>query len=436
MDFTAVELIELKRDGRQLPSDGIEWLIAAYTDDTVPDYQMAAMAMAIFFNGMNAEELAAWTKAMLHSGEVMDFSDIPARKVDKHSTGGVGDKISIPLAPLVAACGVAVPMMSGRGLGHTGGTLDKLESIAGFTTELNTERFKEILTKHGLVLAGQSRTLAPADQKLYSLRDVSGTVPSIPLIASSIMSKKLAEGLDGLLLDVKTGAGALMKEMGQSRELARTMVGIGESYGVNTIAFITSMEQPLGVEVGNANEIKESIEVLRGEGPHDVTEITMAFGEAMLKLGHIEGGRERLDRAIESGDALEKFIEVTIAHGGDPKMIEDPLLLPRAQQEGVVAAPYDGYVSQCDALTIGSAGVRLGAGRAKMDDTIDPGVGISVMAKLGDRVSAGDPLAVVRYSDDARWAEQRQRLASAWVISDEFEGPPPLIIERIDATPF
>lgn len=436
MTYTAIELIETKRDGGSLSPDSIEWLISAYTDGTVTDYQMSAMAMAILFNGMTAGELAVWTRAMLHSGDVMDFSSIPARKVDKHSTGGVGDKISIPLAPLVAACGVAVPMMSGRGLGHTGGTLDKLESIPGFVTGLDPDRFREILTEHGMVLAGQSGSLAPADQKLYALRDASGTVPSIPLISSSIMSKKMAEGLDGLLLDVKTGAGALMRTLDLSRELARTMVGIGESYGVNTIAFITSMEQPLGAEVGNANEIKESIDVLRGEGPDDVTELTMAFGEAMLNLGGINGGRDTLTRAIESGAALEKFIEVTIAHGGDPKVIEDPTLLARAPHEAVLAAPYEGYVTRCDALAIGSAAVRLGAGRAHKDDVIDPGVGITVTAKLGDRVSAGDPLAVVRYTDESLWAAQRHDLASAWEVSNEPESPPNLVIERIDATTF
>lgn len=436
MAFTAVELIETKRDGGTLSPDAIEWLISAYTDGSVPDYQMSALAMAILFNGMSHEELATWTRAMLESGEVMDFSDIAERKVDKHSTGGVGDKISIPLAPLVAACGVAVPMMSGRGLGHTGGTLDKLESIPGFVTGLDPDRFREILTEHGLVLAGQSGSLAPADQKLYSLRDVSGTVPSIPLIASSIMSKKLAEGLDGLLLDVKTGAGALMKEIGKSRELARTMVGIGESYGVNTIAFISSMEQPLGSEVGNANEIKESIDVLQGHGPEDVTELTMTFAEAMLILGGVDGGRQLLKETIDSGAALEKFIEVTIAHGGDPKVIEDPSLLARAGSEAVLAAPYDGYVTRCDALTIGSATVRIGAGRATKGDVIDPGVGVSVLAKLGDRVSAGDPLARIRYNEESRWAAQRGVLASAWEISDEQIQPPRLVVERIDATAF
>ena len=436
MTFTAVELIELKRDGKPLPADGIEWLISSYTEGSVPDYQMSAMAMAILFNGMNAGELAVWTRSMLESGDVMDFSDISARKVDKHSTGGVGDKISIPLAPLVAACGAAVPMMSGRGLGHTGGTLDKLESIPGFVTGLDPERFREILTEHGLVLAGQSGTLVPADQKLYALRDTSGTVASIPLIASSIMSKKLAEGLDGLLLDVKTGAGALMKELERSRELARTMVGIGESYDVNTIAFITSMEQPLGTEVGNANEIAESIDVLRGQGPDDVTELTMTFAEAMLILGGVDRGRERLEEAIGSGAALEKFIEVTIAHGGDPSVIEDPSLLAKAANEAVIAARYDGYVTRCDALTIGSATVRIGAGRATKDDVIDPGVGVSVLAKLGDRVSVGHPLAKVRYSDESRWAAQRDLLASAWKISDEQVDSPRLVIERIDHTAF
>lgn len=436
MSYTAIELIETKRDGGHLATDAIEWLISAFTEGTVTDYQMSAMAMAILFNGMSPEELAVWTRAMLHSGDVMDLSHIPARKVDKHSTGGVGDKISIPLAPLVAACGVAVPMMSGRGLGHTGGTLDKLESIPGFVTELDPDRFKEIVTEHGLVLAGQSGELAPADQKLYALRDASGTVPSIPLIASSIMSKKMAEGLDGLLLDVKTGAGALMKSIELSRELAHTMVGIGESYGVNTIAFITSMDQPLGAEVGNANEIRESIDVLRGEGPEDVTELTMAFAEAMLILGGVDGGRGRLEEAIVSGAALDKFIEVTIAHGGNPKVIEDKSLLAQAPNEGTVVAPYDGYVTRCDALTIGSAGVRLGAGRAHKDDIIDPGVGITVEAKLGNWVSAGDPLAVIRYSDESRWQAQRHRLASAWEISSERVPPPDLIIERIEATTF
>ena len=434
MAHTAIDLIEIKRDGGVLSSDAIEWLIAAYTDGTVPDYQMSAMAMAILLNGMNNEELAAWTEAMLHSGEVMDFSDIAAAKIDKHSTGGVGDKTSIPLVPLVAACGVYVPMISGRGLGHTGGTLDKLESIPGFTTGLDPDSFRRVLVEHGLVLAGASETMIPADRKLYALRNATGTVPSIPLISSSIMSKKLAEGLDGLLLDVKTGSGATIKDLDRSRALAQTMVGIGASHGVNTVAFLTSMEQPLGDEVGNANEIKESIDVLRGEGPDDVTELTMVFGETMLGLAGIDGGREQLEEAIESGAALQKLIDVTVAHGGDPSVVEDPTLLVRAPHEAVIDAPHDGYVTRCDALTIGVSATRLGAGRERKDDIVDPGVGITLKAKLGDHVAKGDPLAIVRYGDQSKWDAQRDNLSSAWTISDQPMVPPDLIIEKVDVT--
>ncbi len=338
MAFTAVELIEKKRDGESLSPDAIEWLIESYTDGSVTDYQMAAMAMAVFLNGLDGDELAAWTASMLHSGEVLDFDDIPAAKVDKHSTGGVGDKISIPLAPLVASVGVVVPMMSGRGLGHTGGTLDKLETIPGFTTALDPARFRQVLEAHGLVLAGQSETLVPADRKLYALRDATGTVPSIPLIASSIMSKKLAEGLDGLLLDVKTGSGAFMKDVERSRALARTMVDIGRRNDVDTVALITAMDQPLGREVGNANELRESIDVLRGTGPDDVTELTMIFGETMLELAGIAGGRDLLTGAIDSGQALQKLIDVAVAQGGDPSVIEDPSLLPSCANEAVLSA--------------------------------------------------------------------------------------------------
>lgn len=434
MTFTAVELIEMKRDGKPLPASGIEWLIASYTDGTVADYQMAAMAMAIVLNGLDNDELAAWTSAMLNSGDVLDFSDLPIPKVDKHSTGGVGDKISIPLAPLIATCGVAVPMMSGRGLGHTGGTLDKLESIPGFTTRIDQSRFRRILTDHHLVLAGQSETMVPADRKLYALRDSTGTVPSIPLIASSIMSKKLSEGLDGLVLDVKTGAGAFMNSLDDARELARTMVGIGATSGVETVALITSMDQPLGNEVGNANEIRESVDVLNGGGPDDIVEITLALGEAMLELAGIDGGRERLNEAIDSGAALAKLKEVTVAHGGDPAALDDPSLLARAEHEAVLVAPTDGYVTRCDALIIGVAATRLGAGRERIDDEIDHGVGITLRAKIGDRVTEGDPIAVVRYSDETKWEAQKERLESAWTVAPD---PPPahdLVLERIDRT--
>jgi len=432
VSYTAVELIEIKRDGGVLSEDAIAWLIDAYTAGTITDYQMSAMAMAIFLNGLNAGELAAWTEAMLHSGDVMDFGEIPAKKVDKHSTGGVGDKISIPLAPLVAACGVVVPMMSGRSLGHTGGTLDKLESIPGFTTALDPARFWTILREHGLALVGASETIVPADRMLYSLRDATGTVPSIPLISSSIMSKKLAEGIDGLVLDVKTGSGALMKSREMSRELAETMVGIGKAHGVQTLAFITSMEQPLGKEVGNASEIRESVAVLAGEGPDDVTELTLVFGEAMLEMAGIEGGRATLEKAISTGAAMEKLIDVTVAQGGDPSVLEDTSLMAKARHEATVEAPRAGYVSTCDAMIIGTVATRLGAGRQKMGDVIDPGVGITVEAKVGDQVIAGQPLARVSYADEPGWDALRERLASAWSIEEEPVSPSPLVLERIE----
>ena len=432
MAYTAVELIETKRDGGTLSADAINWLISAFTDGSVTDYQMSAMTMAIYLNGLDDDELANWTSAMLNSGEVLEFDDIPAAKVDKHSTGGVGDKISIPLAPLVASCGVVVPMMSGRGLGHTGGTLDKLETIPGFFTGLDPGRFGDILRETGLVLAGQSDTLVPADRKLYALRDASGTVSSIPLISSSIMSKKLAEGLDGLVLDVKTGTGAFMKDLEDSQTLARTMVGIGNANGVRTIALITDMSQPLGNEVGNANEMAESIATLRGEGPDDITELTMALGEVMLELAGIEGGRDLLESKIESGQALEKFKEVIAAQDGDPSVVDDPSRLPRAPETATVNADRAGYVTRCNALTVGITATRLGAGRERADDVVDPGVGITLHKKLGDRVETGDALATVHYSKQKLWDTQRDKLTGAWTIEDEPEEPRPLVIERIE----
>lgn len=432
MTYTAVELIEAKRDGRELSPEAIEWLIAAYTDGDVPDYQMAAMAMAVFLNGLSSRELSDWTSAMLNSGEVLDLSNISAAKVDKHSTGGVGDKISIPLAPLVAAVGVVVPMMSGRGLGHTGGTLDKLETVPGFTTGLDPDRFCDVLTTHGLVLAGQSETLVPADRKLYALRDATATVPSLPLISSSIMSKKLAEGLDGLILDVKTGSGAFMQDLDGSRLLARTMVDIGARHGVTTVALITWMGQPLGHEVGNANEMRESIDVLRGEGPEDVLELTLSIGEVMLELAGIDGGRETLVDAIDSGKALQKLIDVVVAQGGDPAYIEEPALLPMCSYEEVITSSNAGYVTRCDALTVGVAATRLGAGRERKEDTVDPGVGITLEAKVGDPVEAGQPLARVHFNDPARWEAQKESLASAWSIEETAPPSQPLVLERID----
>lgn len=433
MSYTAVELIELKRDGQILPSDAIAWFIRSYTEGHVADYQMAAMAMAVYFNGLDSDELAAWTAAMLHSGEVLNFDDVPRPKVDKHSTGGVGDKISIPLAPLVASCGIAVPMMSGRSLGHTGGTLDKLETIPGFFTGLDPARFHSIVKWHSLVLAGASATIVPADRKLYALRDSSATVPSIPLISSSIMSKKLAEGLDGLLLDVKTGVGAQTKSIEAARELARTMVGIGSDHGVHTVALITDMSQPLGNEVGNANEVIESIQVLRGEGPADVTELTMAFGEVMLEMGGIEGGRELLQSKVDSGAALDKFREVIVAQEGDPTVLDDFDLFPSASLESKVLAEHDGYVSEINALTVGMTATRLGAGREEQHDEIDPGVGITLHRKVGDAVNLGDVLATVRYNDSRLWESHSEVLSTAWKIGAEPVSQSDLILERIES---
>lgn len=434
MTFRAVDLIELKRDGGELSDEAIEWFITSYTVGDVTDYQMSALAMAIYFNGMSNSELTAWTRAMLNSGDTLDFGHIEARKVDKHSTGGVGDKISIPLAPLVASCGVAVPMMSGRGLGHTGGTLDKLESIPGFDPHLDAGSFSRILEEHGLVLAGQSASMVPADRKLYALRDASGTVPSIPLIASSIMSKKLAEGLDGLVLDVKVGSGAFMEDLESAQTLAREMVAIGEASDVRTIALLTDMSQPLGREVGNANEIRESVDVLRGDGPKDVKELTLTLGEVMLELAGIEGGRDLLDEAIVTGRALQKLMDVVEAQGGNPSVLEDPSLLSVADHTEEFKASRGGYVSKCDPRIVGLAAMRLGAGRRHKDESIDHSVGITIEAKVGDRVDAGDLLARVHHNSPDEYAAHEAHLQSAWEISDETPSKPSLIIERIDAS--
>jgi pyrimidine-nucleoside phosphorylase len=433
----AVELIQRKRDRGILTDAEIAWLIGSYTSGAVTDYQMAAMAMAIFLNGLEPSELVEWTRAMLHSGDVLDFSDITLPKVDKHSTGGVGDKVSIPLAPMVAACGVAIPMMSGRGLGHTGGTLDKLESIPGFTTALDPGRFRDVLDSCGLVLAGQSETLVPADRKLYALRDATATVESIPLISSSIMSKKLAEDLDGLVLDVKVGSGAFMKTRERARELAETMVGIGRAYDVKTVALLTAMEEPLGNEVGNANEIAESITVLQGDGPADLVEVTMALGIEMLSVAGIEkdAGKARtlLETTRTSGKALEVFARVIEAQGGDPRVTEDPgLVLPRSPHRTDVNATDAGFVQGLDALKVGVAAMRLGAGRERKEDTIDPAVGITVLVKPGAQVEAGQPILRLSYRHPARLEEALSVLDGAIEIGDEKPDPKRLILERVE----
>lgn len=429
------EIIGRKRDGLRLTSEELHWVVSSYTRGDIPDYQMAALLMAILFRKMEVGELASWTEAMLHSGDVLDLSHIPDPKVDKHSTGGVGDKVSIPLAPTMAACGLVIPMISGRGLGHTGGTLDKLESIPGFRTALSPAEFVRVVEEQGLVLAGQSETLVPADRRIYALRDTTGTVPSVPLIASSIMSKKLAADTDALVLDVKVGRGAFMKTIDEAQELAETMVGIGGAHGTRTTAVFTAMDQPLGREVGNGNEIAESIDVLNATGPRDLTEVVYRLGAEMLILGGkaraIDDARLMIDEAIRSGRALERFAAVIEAQDGDPAVLTDRSLLPRASRTHHVHANRSGYVSGCDALSIGFAGVRLGAGREAKEDAIDPGVGMTIFKKYGEAVSEGEPLAEIRYADDRRLEAALPLLEAAWEIGDEPPPERPLVLGEI-----
>ena len=435
--MTTVDLIERKRDGGKLSTAEIGWLIKNYTSGSITDYQMSALLMAIFIRGFDRAELSAWTDAMLNSGNVLELSAIKGPKLDKHSTGGVGDKVSIPLGPMVAACGIVVPMMSGRGLGHTGGTLDKLETIPGFTTNLDPDAFKRILSKTGLVLAGQSKTLVPADRKLYALRDATGTVPSIPLIASSIMSKKLAEDLDGLVLDVKVGEGAFMETYDQALALAETLVGIGRSYDLNVVALLTNMATPLGREIGNANEIAESIAVLAGGGPDDLVEITYALGSEMLQMAGFaqddETARQLLRAAVDSGAAMEKFAQVIEAQGGDPRVLDHPGLLPKARYQEELPAPRSGYVTVCDALKVGVAAMRLGAGRERKEDQIDPAAGITIVAKLGEHVDEGQPLARISFNDEGRLAMARPLLKRAFHIGTIPAAQPSLILGEVRA---
>jgi pyrimidine-nucleoside phosphorylase len=435
MTYSMKELIVRKRDGGELDADEIRWIIGEYTADRLPAYQMSSLLMAIVFRGLDTDELDVWTDTMLDSGDRLDFSHVPMPKVDKHSTGGVGDKVSLPLAPMVAACGVAIPMMSGRGLGHTGGTLDKLESIPGFRTELRRDEFEAVMESNGLVLAGASETIVPADRRIYGLRDATGTVPSIPLIASSIMSKKLAEGLDALVLDVKVGSGAFRRDLETARELARTMVDLGKVRSTSVKALITDMDQPLGHEVGNACEMVETVEVLRGGGPADLVEVTYRLGEEMLLLGGVTAdradARRRLETAVSSGAALEKLAQVAEAQGGDPRVIHEPERFALAPNQHVITADRGGVITRCDALQVGIAALMLGAGRRFAEDVIDLGVGIRIEAKVGDEVAAGDPLAVVRYADDDRLAACLDRLADAYTIEDEAVEARPLIVEEI-----
>ncbi|MFO0724646.1 MAG: thymidine phosphorylase [Myxococcota bacterium] len=434
----AVDLIQKKRDGGELSPEEMRWLIESYTSGAVGDDQMAAFAMAVYFKSLSATELSALTTAMMRSGNVIDLSSVPGIKVDKHSTGGVGDKVSICLAPLVAACGVPVPMVSGRGLGHTGGTLDKLSAIPGFRVDLDDQRFVELVRKHQLALIGQTATLAPADKKLYALRDVTGTVESIPLISASIMSKKLAEGIDGLVMDVKVGSGAFMRGMDQARALAKTMIAIGEKVQKRVRALITSMDDVLGRAVGNANETWEAIEVLRGGGPRDLVELTVELGAEMLLLGKvadsIEDGKLRLLRAISDGRGLERFRKVVEAQGGDPSALDDRRKLPDAPLSTEVLSPRAGTLAELDVKEIGRAAMILGAGRARSTDVIDLGVGFTMLARVGDKLERGQPLLRVHHREAAQAEAVRPLITAAFTITDAPVTAPLLIRERLGSS--
>src|SRR2546422_638345 len=414
-----VPMIERKRDGGSLTPEEWSALIAAYTEGGVPDYQMAALLMAVVFRGLERQELAALTDAMLASGQRLSFDDWATPRVDKHSTGGVGDKVSLVLASLVAACDVAVPMMSGRGLGHTGGTLDKLEAIPGFRTVLSLAETKQQVQRLGCAMIGQTPEIAPADRRLYALRDVTGTVEAIPLIAASIMSKKLAEGLTALVLDVKHGSGAFLPDLKDGLELARTMIALGEDRGCPTVALLTAMDRPLGRACGNALETEEAILALRGEGPPDLMEVTYALGVEMLLAAGVERttkqARKKLQTALASGLAAEKFEQVIEAQGGNPQAVEDPSVLPQAQEVEGYNAPRTGVVTRVEPRLIGRAIVAMGGGRRKVEDPVDPTVGFVITLKAGDKVLAGEPNASVFAEDGGGMKIRLQAVGEAVV---------------------
>ncbi|MFF5295785.1 thymidine phosphorylase [Paractinoplanes globisporus] len=422
-EFAAVDVIRAKRDGHVLSDAQIDWVVDAYTKGVVADEQMSALAMAILLRGMTPAEIARWTAAMIASGERLDLSAVTRPTADKHSTGGVGDKITLPLTPLVAACGAAVPQLSGRGLGHTGGTLDKLESIAGWQATISNDAFKRQLQEVGAVICAAGEGLAPADRKLYALRDVTGTVEAIPLIASSIMSKKIAEGTGALVLDVKVGSGAFMKDLATARELASTMVRLGKDSGVNTIALLTDMSTPLGLAVGNAVEVAESVEVLAGGGPADVVELTLALAREMLAAAGIDADPAK---ALESGAAMDSWRRMIAAQGGDPSAP-----LPVARENEVVRATADGVVTAVDAYGIGVAAWRLGAGRARKEDPVSYGAGVLLKVKPGDRVRAGDVLLELRTDEQSRIPGARDLAVDAVNVGDVPPTLTPLVLDRI-----
>jgi pyrimidine-nucleoside phosphorylase len=427
----ALSLIRKKRDGQRLRKAEIESLISEYTKGNIPDYQMSAFLMAVFFQGMSPDETTFLMQSMMYSGKVLDLSGIRGVKVDKHSTGGVGDKVSLILAPLVASCGLCVPMISGRGLGHTGGTLDKLESIPGFRTDLSAKKMRKQLEKIGVAMVGQTAEVAPADRKMYALRDVTATVESIPLIAASIMSKKLAEDLDGLVLDVKFGSGAFMREYAEAKELARTMVQIGKHSKVKTAAVLTSMNNPLGTAVGNSLEVIEALEALKGNGLKDLMDITYALGVQMLRMAKIRGGIRILKQKIANGQALEKFIEIIQNQGGDPRVVDDYGLLPRAGTSLKVTANKTGFVHDIDTHAMGMALVALGGGRLKKEDDIDPSCGFEMRKKIGDHAGKGETLAVIFSNDEGRARTARNHVHNSITIKETKPSRKKLIRETI-----
>lgn len=430
-----LDLIRKKRDGGELSSDEIQFLVRAYTGEEIPDYQMAAWLMAVLIRGMTGAELSALTGAMLHSGEVLDLSDIQGPKIDKHSTGGVGDKTSLIIAPVVAAAGVTVPMISGRGLGHTGGTLDKLQSIPGFNINLSLSEFRRVLKACGCGLIGQTAEIAPADKKLYALRDVTATVESPSLICASIMSKKLAEGIDGLVLDVKTGSGAFMKTEKDSVHLAKLMVETGERMGKKMVALITDMDQPLGLKVGNALEVEECIEVMQGGGPADLREVSVELAAWMLYLADrtpsVDQGGQLASELIANGSALTRFREIIKQQAGDVGVIGDPRRLPQARHQSPFPSPSSGFVNRIQCEQVGIASLVLGGGREKKEDLIDPAVGLILHKKVGDPVRQGEPLCTIRYNSDARLADARNLLQEAYRIAEKPAGAKRPLIHRV-----
>ncbi len=429
-----VDLIEKKRDGLELTTEEINFFIKGYTDGSIPDYQVSALTMAIVFRGMSEKERADLTMAMVKSGDQIDLSQIEGIKVDKHSTGGVGDTTTLVLGPLVAALGVPVAKMSGRGLGHTGGTIDKLEAVKGFHVEIDNNEFIELVNKNKIAVIGQSGNLTPADKKLYALRDVTGTVESIPLIASSIMSKKIAAGADAIVLDVKTGAGAFMKTLDDSRELAKAMVGIGNKVGRRTMAVISDMSQPLGFAIGNALEVKEAIDTLKGQGPEDLTELCLTLGSHMVylaeKASSLEEARTKLENVIKDGTALEKLRVFLSSQGGDASIVDDPSRLPQAKYTFELEAKEDGYVSEIVADEVGTAAMILGAGRATKESVIDLAVGLVLKKKIGDQVKKGESLVTI-YSNFEDITEVKEKLYENIKISSSKVEPPTLIHEEI-----